>query len=86
MSRKNLHYEKARSTECGDLVEVVSKEPVVPPEDVAGPVPYEIDTELLCDLNGHICAIVLRNFEGDRRQPTYQKVALRMAKSLRAAK
>lgn len=48
-----------------------------------GPGTYEIDTAIYCDIGGRRFAVALRNFEGDRREKEYQRVALYMARSLR---
>jgi len=83
LSRKNIHNQNADDRDCRDLKEIVSKEGAVPPEDVPGPVPYIINTEYFCEVNGHKYVTVLRNFEGDKRQAMYEQIALRIAESLR---
>lgn len=84
MSRRRIQNRNAGKSGCSDLEETVSKEGAVPPEDVPGTVPYIINTEFFCQINQHTYVTVLRNFQGDSRQVTYQQVALRMAKSIRA--
>jgi hypothetical protein len=83
VSRRDIHNEEIGSRECGNIKEVVSKERAVPPEDVPGIVPYIVNTEYFCEVNGHKYVTVLRNFEGDKLQPRYQQIALRLAESLR---
>jgi len=83
LSRRNIS-ERDRGS-CGNLQEVVSKEPAVPPKDVPTyvRVPYIINTDLFCEVGGRKIVVLLRNWEGDKRQAQYQWVALRMAKSIR---
>ena len=83
LSQRNVHNEHSGNRGCRELEEVVSREPVVPPEDVPGQVPYVIDTEFFCELNGRAYVTVLRNFQNDRKQAYYQSVALKVAESLR---
>jgi hypothetical protein len=80
LSRSNIPFQ---SDHRCVLTEVVSKEPAIPPEDATGKVPYIINTEFFCALNNRNIVLVLRNWEGDKRQSQYQEVALRMAKSIR---
>jgi len=83
VSRREIHIEGAASRSCKALNEIVSKEGIVPPEDVAGRVPYVINTQYFCEIDSHIYVTVLRNFEGDRQQALYVQIAQQMAKSLR---
>lgn len=83
LSRTNIQNQNAEIRGCRELLEIVSKVPAVPPEDVPGPVPFFILTEYFCELNRHKYVTVLRNFEGDKKQAAYREVALRVAKSLR---
>lgn len=73
---------------CHSLTEVVSREPLVPledvPKDMVGKVPYMINTELFCVLGSRTMATLLRNYESDKQQAIYQGIALRMAKSIRS--
>lgn len=82
---RSIHNDKAGNLGCSTLREIVSREGAVPPEDVQGAVPYIINTEYFCEVNKHIYVTVLRNFEGDKKQRIYQRIALRVAESLRAA-
>ncbi len=63
------------------MLEVVSKEPIVPPEDVAIPVDKISNDGFFCELHGHKVIVLLRYIEGDSRK-AYRDVALRMANSL----
>jgi hypothetical protein len=83
LSRRSIHNENIDSNGCSELQEVVSKEPMVPPEDVPGSVPSMVNTEYFCEIRGHIYATALRNFAGDTKQVQYQQLALSVAKSLR---
>lgn len=83
LSKRDVGNGNLAGRGCHDLREVISRESAVPPEDVPGPVPYIINTELFCKADKHIYVIVLRNFEGDKRQGQYQTIALQVAKSLR---
>lgn len=85
LSRKNIRNERPGTQGCRDLQQIVSKEPLVPLEDVPRPelVPYMIDTGYFCEIHGHKYVTALRNYEGDKNQPIYQQVALRVAQSLR---
>jgi hypothetical protein len=82
LSGRTIHNESAGAEKCDSIAEIISKEGIVPPEDVAGPVPYVINTELFCQMNGHTYVTMLKSFEGDKNQPIYQKIALHMAESL----
>ena len=68
---------------CSILKEVVSKEEAIPAADSPISVPFIINTDIFCAIHGHVITTLLRNWEGDNRQEDYQKVALRMAKSIR---
>ena len=68
---------------CSILKEVVSKEEAIPAADSPISVPFIINTDIFCAIQGHVITTLLRNWEGDNRQEDYQKVALRMAKSIR---
>jgi hypothetical protein len=84
LSRKNIRNERAGTQGCRDLQQIVSREALVPPEDVPRSVPYMINTEYFCEIHGHKYVTVLRNFKGDKKQAMYQQVALRVAESLSA--
>lgn len=83
LSRRTIHNENAGNRGCSDLQEIVSREDAVPAQDVPGPVPHIINTELFCEVNSGKYVTVLRNFEDDKKQATYQEIALRVAESLR---
>jgi hypothetical protein len=85
LSRKNIHNELAGTHGCHDLLQIISREPLVPLEDVPVPslVPYMINTDYFCEIHGHKYVTALRNYDGDKRQATYRQVALRIAESLR---
>jgi hypothetical protein len=85
LSRTNIQNQSAGIRGCRELLEIVSKDNVVPAEDVPGPVPFFIITEYFCEVNTRKYVTVLRNFEGDKKQAAYREVALRVAKSLRTA-
>lgn len=83
LSQREVLSENISGRGCRNLMEIVSKEGAVPPEDVPGPVPYIINTEYFCEINKHAYITVLRNFQGDKTQLSYQKTALQVAVSLR---
>jgi hypothetical protein len=84
LSRRSIRNENAGSQGCRNLLEVVSKEPIVSPEDVRPKIPPNIiNTEFFCEMNGRKYVIVLRNFEGDKKQASFQQTALRLAESIR---
>ena len=83
---RKVRNEGAGNQGCSSLHEIISKEPVVPAEDVLGPLPYIINTEFFCEINGQKYVTVLRNFEGDRNQEMYRTTALQVAESLRVGK
>lgn len=68
---------------CSNLKEIISKETAIPPRDSPISVPRVINTDLFCEVAGHKIVILLRNWEGDKRQREYQQVALQMARSIR---
>jgi hypothetical protein len=68
---------------CRNLQEVISKEQPVSPTDTPIDVPYVVNTDLFCEAGGHKIVTLLRNWEGDQRQEEYQRIVLRMAKSIR---
>ena len=80
LSRKNISLQSDHR-HCS-LTEIVAKEPVISPEDAAGSVPITVNTMFFCELQNRNIVLVLRNYEGDKRQSQYQQVALRMAKSI----
>jgi hypothetical protein len=86
LSKRDVINTASGDRACHTLSEIVSKEASVPPEDVPGPVPYMINTEFFCETNNHVYVTVLRNFEGDKNQSSYQAVALELAKNLHVEK
>ncbi len=84
LSRRSLENENAGALGCRAMIEIVSREAAVPPEDVPSPPPFIINTEYFCQVGRHKYVTALRNFEGDERQASYQRVALQVAKTLRA--
>lgn len=68
---------------CSEIEEVISKEEPVPPIDSPIRMPRIVNTDFFCDLGDHKIVILLRNWEGDKRQAEYQRVAFEMAKSIR---
>jgi hypothetical protein len=86
LSQRTVRNGDAGSRGCRVLQEVVSRAPIVPPEDVPGPVPYVIDTGYFCQIGRKRYVTSLRNFEGDKRQASYREIALRVAESLRIDK
>jgi hypothetical protein len=68
---------------CSHLKQIVSKEPAIPPGDSPISVPTVVNTDFFCEVAGHNIVILLRNWEGDKRQQEYQQVALQMARSIR---
>lgn len=83
ISKRDIANDDIVDRGCDDLHEVISKEGIVPPQDVLGHVPYVVNTEFFCKANGHVYVTVLRNFEGDKKQAAYQQIALQVARSLR---
>jgi hypothetical protein len=82
LSRQDITNKEVVGRGCHDLREIVSKERVVPSEDVPKPAPYLINTEFFCEIDEHVYVTALRNFECDKKQAMYQQTALRIAKSL----
>ncbi len=70
---------------CDRLEETVSKEPAVPPEDVPSRVRVEdfVYTGAFCQVQSRNITVMLKNWDGDPRQKQYQRIALRMAESIR---
>ncbi len=77
---------ESRRGECGQLEEVVSEEPPVPPGDVPTSIRPQLTdlvyTGLFCQIKGRIIVLILKSWQGDKRQEEYQGIALRMAKSV----
>lgn len=71
---------------CGNLKEVTSKEPSIPPADSPIKVPNIINTDLFCEADGRKIVALLRNWEGNTKQKEYQQIALRMAKGIRLSR
>jgi hypothetical protein len=85
LSRKDVPGEAAPSG-CSEIKEVTSKEPGVPSEDSPISVPTIINTDFFCEAKGRKIVTLLRNWEDDKRQQEYQRIALRMAKGIRVAR
>jgi hypothetical protein len=83
LSRRDVGNSDAGRRGCREMKEIVSREPAVPAEDVPGDVPKIINTEYFCEIGNHKFVGVLRNFEGDKRQSEFQRVAFRVVASLR---
>jgi hypothetical protein len=81
LSRKDVLREPNKLG-CNDLKEIISKEQPVPSADTPISVPYIINTDFFCEAGGHKILVLLRNWEGDKRQNEDQQIALRMAKSI----
>lgn len=83
--RKSISPEQPEA--CERLDEIVWKEAPVPLEDVAPSMrPHLTDfiyTGLFCQIKGRIVVLILKNWQGDKKQKEYQEIALRMAKSIR---
>jgi hypothetical protein len=71
---------------CRKLTEVIVMEPVIPPEDSPIKVPDIVYTDFFCEIGSTKFITVLKNFDGDKRQMYYRKVALRMAESIRVSR
>ena len=82
VSRADIHNKGAGENSCNDLKEVVSKHGAVPAEDVKVHVPYIVDTDFYCEVNGRKFTTRLRSWENDKRTEEYQGIALQVAKSL----
>ena len=82
ISQQDVPEEKVPKN-CSDLREVVSKEPAIPPGDSPISVPMIINTDFFCEVEGHKVVILLRNWEGDKRQQEYRHIALQMARGVR---
>jgi hypothetical protein len=85
LSREYIHNRVADSGGCRDLTEVISTQEAVPSGDVPIRVPYIVNTDFYCEINGRKFSTLLKNWQRDTRQPQYQRIALHIAQSLRAA-
>jgi len=67
--------------------EVVSRSPAVPPEDLpaGAKTPYEIRTEYLIEIGPQVIDVSVLNWDGDRRQASYQAIARAIAATIRSA-
>lgn len=83
LSRRDIRREHVEQGSCGGLKEVISKQDAVPPDDVPVHVPYIINTDFYCEINGRRFSTLLKNWQGDKHQERYQRVALEIAESLR---
>lgn len=68
---------------CGDMQEIVSREPIVPLADAPISVPYVVTTAFFCRMAHRTIVTLLRNYEGDPRQRAYRQTALQVALSIR---
>lgn len=72
---------------CDILREVVWKEPPVPPQDVPPDMRSRVTsfvyTGLFCRIGSRDIVVILKNWQGDHHQTNYQRIALRMARSIR---
>jgi hypothetical protein len=84
LSRLMVENKRSANGGCKTFEKVVSKESLVPHEDGARPVPYIVNTDLFCEINHDKFVVALRNFEGDKGQELYQRIAFKMAETLRA--
>lgn len=82
LSQKDVLRETAPKG-CSNLKEVTSKEAVISPGDSPISVPTVINTDFFCEVGGHKIVILLRNWDGDKRQQEYQQIALQIAKGIR---
>jgi hypothetical protein len=81
--RNDVTDYEATKNSCRTLRQVVIKEEAVPAEDIPGPVPHVIYSDFFCEVSGHKFVTILKNWQGDKRQEIYQRIALNIAKSLR---
>lgn len=82
LARGEIHNERAQKGACSDLKRVVSEEEPVPSKDVPIRVPYVINTAFYCEINGRRFRTLLRNWQGEKRQEEYQRIAQHVAQSL----
>jgi hypothetical protein len=85
VSRTDVPNQGAGNNGCSDFKELISKHEAVPAQDALIHVPYIIDTDYYCEINGRKFTTRLRYWEDDQRKAEYQRVVLRMAKSLRVS-
>lgn len=83
LSRRRVRNTRPGVAGCKEFERIVSKEELVPAGAIPGTSPYIINTEFFCKIDAQRYVIALRNFQGDRRQLTYQHIAKRMAETLR---
>lgn len=84
-SRREIPEQQRGS--CSQLEEVVWKErPPALPGTPAYLRTYLVSTGQFCRIGNRDITVMLRNREGDPRQRQYQRVALRMARSIRVAR
>jgi hypothetical protein len=82
LSRGDISQEAGKGG-CIQLREVISKEQAIPPTDSPISVPYIINTDFFCEVDGRKIVTLLRNWEGDKRQEEYQQTALRITESIK---
>jgi hypothetical protein len=83
LSRRFLTIEHPVERGCSNLIEITSKEQVIPAEYAAVKVPYIVNTGFYCEVKGHKYITLLRNTLGDVRQEKYRSTALHIVESLR---
>ena len=81
LSRRKF-LSSAGASGCSPIIEVVSKEPIVPLEDVSIPVDNVMNDGFFCELHGRKMVVLLRYIERSNKA-SYRRVALRMINSLR---
>jgi hypothetical protein len=74
-----------RGSSCDRLREVVWKEPPVSPDDVPANMRLRdfVYTGLFCQVSDRTVVLMLKNWDGDRREAQYRQIAQQMAKSIR---
>src|SRR5262249_61823714 len=83
LSRSEIHNEIAHEGSCTKLTEVISKQEMVPAEDIPIQVPHFIYTDFYCEIDGRKFSTLVNNWEGDKREGHYRQIGLRIAKSIR---
>lgn len=84
LSRRRVLNTHPAIAGCKQFERIVSKEALVAEAAIPGASPYIVNTELFCGIGVRKYVIALRNFQGDKKQPIYQRIALRMAETLRS--
>lgn len=86
LQRRDVTNKEATKDYCSTFRQVVIKEEAVPVEDVPGPVPHVIYSDFFCEVSGRKFVTILKNWQGDKRQEIFQRIALNVAKSLRLSR